>query len=262
MRQLYAKGVVCRLMDASELADDDLVAVVSNMGAPLVGQERLTDPKTMALAVTDDGGVPRPEVPRRDVARDRRRQLHPALHGRGHAGPARRRRRLHGARVPRGADDELRHPRSADVPADPGRRPRQRGGGGARGELEVDGAASAARPAWRSAPSPPRARPRARARRSRSARSSAPPPRPSAIGRAVQAARRAHRDPIDAVLEVAGGHQDLRRQDPRHRAARHRGLPARHRDDRGPRRLSAAIPSRSRSRTSSRWAGSTASRGS
>ena len=26
------------------LADDDLVAVVSNMGAPLVGQERLTDP--------------------------------------------------------------------------------------------------------------------------------------------------------------------------------------------------------------------------
>jgi DUF917 family protein len=52
MRQLYRNGTVCRLMDASELADDDLVAVVSNMGAPLVGQERLTDPKTMALAVT------------------------------------------------------------------------------------------------------------------------------------------------------------------------------------------------------------------
>ena len=52
MRQLYRQGVVCRLMDASELADDDLVAVVSNMGAPLVGQERLTDPRTMALAVT------------------------------------------------------------------------------------------------------------------------------------------------------------------------------------------------------------------
>ena len=48
MRQAYRKGVVCQLMDASELADDDLVAVVSNMGAPLVGQERLTDPKTMA----------------------------------------------------------------------------------------------------------------------------------------------------------------------------------------------------------------------
>jgi DUF917 family protein len=52
MRHLYRGGVVCRLMDADELADDDLVAVVSNMGAPLVGQERLTDPKTMALAVT------------------------------------------------------------------------------------------------------------------------------------------------------------------------------------------------------------------
>jgi DUF917 family protein len=52
MRQLYRRGVVCRLMDAAELADEDLVAVVSNMGAPLVGQERLTDPRTMALAVT------------------------------------------------------------------------------------------------------------------------------------------------------------------------------------------------------------------
>jgi DUF917 family protein len=52
MRQLYRQGVVCRLVDAAELADDDLVAVVSNMGAPLVGQERLTDPRTMALAVT------------------------------------------------------------------------------------------------------------------------------------------------------------------------------------------------------------------
>jgi len=52
MRQLYRTGTVCHLMDASELDDDDLVAVVSNMGAPLVGQERLTDPKTMALAVT------------------------------------------------------------------------------------------------------------------------------------------------------------------------------------------------------------------
>src|SRR5260370_1782309 len=52
MGQLYRRGVVCRLMTADELADDDLVAVVANMGAPLVGQERLTDPKTMALAVT------------------------------------------------------------------------------------------------------------------------------------------------------------------------------------------------------------------
>jgi DUF917 family protein len=51
MRQLYRQGAMCELMDAAELEDDDLVAVVSNMGAPLVGQERLTDPKTMAHAV-------------------------------------------------------------------------------------------------------------------------------------------------------------------------------------------------------------------
>jgi hypothetical protein len=38
-------------MDPQDLADDDLVAVVSNMGAPLVGQERLTDSRTMARAV-------------------------------------------------------------------------------------------------------------------------------------------------------------------------------------------------------------------
>jgi uncharacterized protein len=52
MRQLYRDGVRVSLMDASDLADDDLVAVVSNMGAPLVGQERLTDPATIARAVT------------------------------------------------------------------------------------------------------------------------------------------------------------------------------------------------------------------
>ena len=39
-------------MDPMDLADDDDVAVVSNMGAPLVGQERLTDPRTIARAVT------------------------------------------------------------------------------------------------------------------------------------------------------------------------------------------------------------------
>jgi uncharacterized protein len=43
-RRLYADGVRINLMDPAELADDDLVAVVSTMGAPLVGQERLSDP--------------------------------------------------------------------------------------------------------------------------------------------------------------------------------------------------------------------------
>ncbi len=52
MRRLYREGATVSLLDPMELADDDLVAVVSNMGAPLVGQERLTDPRTMARAVT------------------------------------------------------------------------------------------------------------------------------------------------------------------------------------------------------------------
>lgn len=52
MRALYRGGARVSLMDAGDLADDDLVAVVSNMGAPLVGQERLTDPHTIAEAVT------------------------------------------------------------------------------------------------------------------------------------------------------------------------------------------------------------------
>src|SRR5499427_8116105 len=51
MRKLYAEGHRVSLMDPMDLADDDLVAVVSNMGAPLVGQERLTDSRTMAKAV-------------------------------------------------------------------------------------------------------------------------------------------------------------------------------------------------------------------
>src|SRR5918994_1870267 len=52
MRQLYREGARVTLMDLADLADDDLVAVVSNMGAPLVGQERLTDSATIARAVT------------------------------------------------------------------------------------------------------------------------------------------------------------------------------------------------------------------
>lgn len=44
MRQLYRQGHVITLIDPMSLADDALVAVLSNMGAPLVGQERLADP--------------------------------------------------------------------------------------------------------------------------------------------------------------------------------------------------------------------------
>jgi DUF917 family protein len=51
MRRLYAEGHRVRLMSPFDLADDDWVAVVSNMGAPLVGQERLADSLNIARAV-------------------------------------------------------------------------------------------------------------------------------------------------------------------------------------------------------------------
>src|ERR1700676_884190 len=51
MRLLYAEGHRVRLMSPFDLADDDRIAVVSNMGAPLVGQERLADSRNIARAV-------------------------------------------------------------------------------------------------------------------------------------------------------------------------------------------------------------------
>ncbi len=51
LRRLYAEGRRVQIMDPMELADDDMVAVVSKMGAPLVGQERLSDPVHLARAV-------------------------------------------------------------------------------------------------------------------------------------------------------------------------------------------------------------------
>jgi uncharacterized protein len=51
LHRLYAEGRVVQLMDPMALEDDDMVAVVSKMGAPLVGQERLGDPAHLALAV-------------------------------------------------------------------------------------------------------------------------------------------------------------------------------------------------------------------
>src|SRR6478672_8127896 len=51
MRRLYAEGHRIELMSPLELADDAWVAVVSNMGAPLIGQERLADSRNIARAV-------------------------------------------------------------------------------------------------------------------------------------------------------------------------------------------------------------------
>jgi DUF917 family protein len=51
LKKLYREGRKCRLIDPMALGDDDAVAVVSRMGAPLVGQERLGDPAHLARAV-------------------------------------------------------------------------------------------------------------------------------------------------------------------------------------------------------------------
>ncbi len=57
MRRLYAAGHRVSLMSPFDLEDDDWVAVVSNMGAPLVGQERLNDSRNVARAVEIQEGL-------------------------------------------------------------------------------------------------------------------------------------------------------------------------------------------------------------
>ncbi|WP_105420507.1 MULTISPECIES: DUF917 domain-containing protein [Neorhizobium] len=51
LRRLYAEGRRVQIMDPMDLEDEDMVAVVSKMGAPLVSQERLSDPIHLARAV-------------------------------------------------------------------------------------------------------------------------------------------------------------------------------------------------------------------
>ncbi len=51
MRQLYAQGHSVTLIDPMSLDNDASIAVVSNMGAPIVGQERLSDPEFSARPV-------------------------------------------------------------------------------------------------------------------------------------------------------------------------------------------------------------------
>jgi len=51
VRQLYDEGHQVTLIDPLTLADDACVAVVSNMGAPIVGQERLADAQVAARPV-------------------------------------------------------------------------------------------------------------------------------------------------------------------------------------------------------------------
>src|ERR1700757_3232310 len=51
MRRLYAEGHRVALMSPLDLADQGWVAVVSNMGAPLIGHARLADSRNIARAV-------------------------------------------------------------------------------------------------------------------------------------------------------------------------------------------------------------------
>src|SRR3984893_2549405 len=51
MRRLYGEGHRVELMSPLALSRADRGAVVSNMGAPLVGQERLADSRNIARAV-------------------------------------------------------------------------------------------------------------------------------------------------------------------------------------------------------------------
>jgi uncharacterized protein len=57
MRRLYADGHRVALISPFDLDADDWVAVVSNMGAPLVGQERLADSRNIARAVEIQQGL-------------------------------------------------------------------------------------------------------------------------------------------------------------------------------------------------------------
>src|SRR5207244_2967065 len=57
LRRLYAGGRRVSLMSPLELADEDWGAIVSNMGAPLVGQERLADSRNIARAVEIQEGL-------------------------------------------------------------------------------------------------------------------------------------------------------------------------------------------------------------
>ena len=48
LHRLYRDGARVSLLDPMELADDDAIATVASMGAPLVGRERLSDPSFAA----------------------------------------------------------------------------------------------------------------------------------------------------------------------------------------------------------------------
>ena len=80
--RLYDDGARVSLLDPMDLADDDRVALVAGIGAPLVGLERLSDPRFAAKPLRSHGEASRRQLPRRHVGRDRRRQRPALAHGR------------------------------------------------------------------------------------------------------------------------------------------------------------------------------------
>ena len=100
MRRLYAEGHRVSLMAPLDLADEDWVAVVSNMGAPLVGQERLADSRNIARAVEIQQGL----------LGSKFRALMPLEIGGGNGIPraSGRRRGYDGPRLSLSADDQRR----------------------------------------------------------------------------------------------------------------------------------------------------------
>jgi hypothetical protein len=132
VREQYKTGKRINLIDPKTLGDNDLVAVVSSMGAPLVGQERLRDHDFAAKPVRmmeEYLGRKFDAVMALEIGGGNALQPLMVATVTGY-GPG----------VSRGADDQLRHWRPADVPAVPGRYSRQRDDHRPRRKLEVDGA--------------------------------------------------------------------------------------------------------------------------
>ena len=114
--------------------------MVSNMGAPLVGQERLADSRNVARAVEIQQellGAKFRAVMSLEIGGGNGIQ---PIDGGGPSGPAGGRCRHHGPRLSRGADDQRRGRRAAPLSVRALRPARHRGGGDQGPELEMDGA--------------------------------------------------------------------------------------------------------------------------
>ena len=209
MRTLYREGAVVSLIDPADLADDDLVAVVSNMGAPLVGQERLTDPRTIARAVRmmeEYLGRRFRAVMSLEIGGGNAIQpfMAAALLGLPVVDADTMGRAFPEAQMTSFAIHDLPH-----VPADPRRRPRQRAsswrgrragsgwsGSRARACVEVGSIAATCKA--------PRT-----GKEVKECGILYSTTKAIRLGETVQAARRAHRDPIQAVIEAEGGRLPL-----------------------------------------------------